>query len=60
MRYAANDGSDGQSAVLVDNYTGIGELSSVHELTRMFDYQHAEFLLKRSPLVTWDEPGRAT
>jgi hypothetical protein len=55
MRYAANDGSEGQSAELVDNYTGIGELISVHELTRMFDYQHAEFVLKRSPLVTWDE-----
>ena len=55
MRYAANDGSDGQSADLVDHYTGIGELISVHELTRMFDYQHSEFVLKRSPLVTWDE-----
>jgi hypothetical protein len=55
MRYAANDGSDGQSADLIDHYTGIGELISVHELTRMFDYQHAEFVLKRSPLVTWDE-----
>jgi hypothetical protein len=55
MRYAANDGSDGQPAELVDNYTGIGELISVHELTRMFDYQRAEFVLKRSPLVTWDE-----
>ena len=55
MRYAANDGSDGQHAELVDHYTGIGELISVHELTKMFDYQHAEFVLKRSPLVTWDE-----
>lgn len=55
MRYAANDGSDGRSAELVDHYTGIGELISIHELTRMFDSQHAEFLLKRSPLVTWDE-----
>jgi hypothetical protein len=55
MRYAANDGSDGQSAEFVDHYTGIGELIAVHELTRMFDYQHAEFVLKRSPLVTWDE-----
>jgi hypothetical protein len=55
MRYAANDGSDGQSAELVDSYTGVGELISVHELTKMFDYQHAEFVLKRSPLVTWDE-----
>lgn len=55
MRYAANDGSDGQSAQLVDHYTGIGELISVHELTKMFDSQRADFLLKRSPLVTWDE-----
>jgi hypothetical protein len=55
MRYAASDGSDGRSGEFVDHYTGIGELISVHELTRMFDSQHAEFLLKRSPLVTWDE-----
>jgi hypothetical protein len=55
MRYAANDGNDGSSAGLVDSYTGIGELISVHELTQMFDRQGAEFLLKRSPLVTWDE-----
>lgn len=55
MRYAANDGSDAQSTELVDNYTGIGELISVHELTRMFDKQHADFVLKRSALVTWDE-----
>jgi hypothetical protein len=55
MRYAANDGSEVGSAELVDNYTGIGELISVHELTKMFDSQRAEFLLKRSPLVTWDE-----
>jgi hypothetical protein len=55
MRYAASDGSDGQSEDLVDSYTGIGELISVHELTKMFDYQRAEFVLKRSPLVTWDE-----
>ena len=55
MRYAANDGSDAHSAELVDSYTGVGELISVHELTRMFDRRGAEFLLKKSPLVTWDE-----
>ena len=55
MRYAAGDGSDAHSSGLVDSYTGVGELISVHELTRMFDRQGAEFLLKRSPLVTWDE-----
>ena len=55
MRYAANDGSDAHSAELVDSYTGVGELISVHELTRMFDRRGAEFVLKKSPLVTWDE-----
>jgi len=55
MRYAAADSSDGHSGDLVDSYTGIGELISVHELTKMFDRRHAEFVLKRSPLVTWDE-----
>lgn len=55
MRYSSNDGLGGQSQDLVDTYTGIGELVSVHELTRMFDSQRAQFLLKRSPLVTWDE-----
>jgi hypothetical protein len=55
MRYAANDGSDGQSPDRVDHYTGIGELVSVHELTQLFDRRQAEFILKRSPLVTWDE-----
>jgi hypothetical protein len=55
MRYAASDGSDEHSAGFIDHYTGIGELISVQELTKVFDSQHAEFLLKRSPLVTWDE-----
>jgi len=34
MRYAASDGSDNQATDRVDNYTGIGELVSVHELTQ--------------------------
>ena len=40
---------------VVDHYTGIGELASVYELTRLFDSHHATFVLKRSLLVTWDE-----
>lgn len=40
---------------LVDTYTGIGELTSVYTLARLFDSQHAQFILKRSQLVTWDE-----
>jgi len=55
MRYAAGDGSDNQATDRVDNYTGIGELVSVHELTQLFDRHRAEFKLKRSLLVTWDE-----
>ncbi len=55
MRYSASDGSENQSPARVDNYTGIGELVAVHELTKLFDRDHAEFILKRSPLVTWDE-----
>ena len=39
----------------VDTYTGIGELNSVYELTRLFDGHRATFTLKRSLLVTWDE-----
>lgn len=40
---------------LVDTYTGIGELASVYALTRLFDAHHAQFILKRSLLMTWDE-----
>jgi hypothetical protein len=40
---------------VVDHYTGIGELASVYELTRLFDTHQAGFVLKRSLLVTWDE-----
>lgn len=56
LRYAPpqtahSDGSEGY----VDTYTGIGELASVYTLTRLFDAHRANFLLKRSLLVTWDE-----
>ncbi len=39
----------------IDTYTGIGEVASVYQLTRLFDAEHARFILKRSLLVTWDE-----
>ena len=39
----------------VDTYTGIGELASVYNLTRLFDSHGAHFILKRSMLTTWDE-----
>ncbi len=53
LRYAPAGASS--SEPVVDNYTGIGELASVYELTRLFDAHHATFVLKRSLLVTWDE-----
>ncbi|HEY4046783.1 MAG TPA: hypothetical protein VGM27_07955 [Acidobacteriaceae bacterium] len=39
----------------VDTYTGVGEVVAVHHLTRLFDAHHADFILKRSLLVPWDE-----
>jgi hypothetical protein len=53
LRYAS-PGAD-PSEPVVEHYTGIGELASVYELTRLFDAYHANFILKRSLLVTWDE-----
>jgi hypothetical protein len=38
-----------------ETYTGTGEATAIYELTRIFDTHHADFTLKRSLLVTWDE-----
>jgi hypothetical protein len=38
-----------------ETYTGTGEATAIYELTRIFDNHHADFTLKRSRLVTWDE-----
>jgi hypothetical protein len=57
LRYAEfpADTSHDTSKVYFDTYTGIGEVESVYELTRLFDSRKATFTLKRSQLVTWDE-----
>ena len=56
LRYAISaDASRDPSKVYFDHYTGIGEVESVYELTRLFDSRNATFTLKRSQLVTWDE-----
>jgi hypothetical protein len=57
LRYApyATYASPAVARDYVDTYTGVGELNSVYELTRLFDDHHASFTLKRSLLVTWDE-----
>src|SRR5271168_973121 len=54
LRYIP-EGSSPDLEKVVDHYTGIGELASVYELTRLFDTHQASFVLKRSLLVTWDE-----
>ncbi len=54
LKYAPA-GVDPMQEPVVDNYTGVGELASVYELTRLFDAHHTSFVLKRSLLVTWDE-----
>lgn len=57
LSYASQVPDNGKTAPenLVDTYTGIGELSAVYTLTRLFDAHHAQFTLKRSRLMTWDE-----
>jgi len=54
LRYAPSGVMRGSEPV-VDHYTGIGEVASVYELTRLFDEHRCSFILKRSLLVTWDE-----
>jgi hypothetical protein len=56
LRYAAPQASNETTQqAYVDTYTGIGELASVYNLTRLYDAHQATFILKRSLLVTWDE-----
>jgi hypothetical protein len=57
LRYAPpqTSVSDVETGAYVDTYTGIGELASVYDLTKLFDGHKATFTLKRSLLVTWDE-----
>ncbi len=55
LRYAHPTTDPAISSSYIDTYTGIGEVAAVYRLTRMFDQHHAQFVLKRSLLVTWDE-----
>ena len=55
LRYAHPTTDPAIASSYIDTYTGIGEVAAVYRLTRMFDEDHAQFILKRSLLVTWDE-----
>jgi len=47
--------SSGYPGVPDETYTGTGEVTAIYDLTRMFEAHRANFTLKRSRLVTWDE-----
>ncbi|MGC1783970.1 MAG: hypothetical protein WA708_15715 [Acidobacteriaceae bacterium] len=55
LRYAPPASEETLTDSYIDTYTGIGEVASVYRLARLFDAHHAQFILKRSLLVTWDE-----
>lgn len=55
LRYAHPTTDPGAASSYIDTYTGIGEVAAVYRLTSMFDADQAQFVLKRSLLVTWDE-----
>jgi hypothetical protein len=55
LRYAHPTADQAKSSSYIDTYTGIGEVAAVYQLTRMFEEDRAQFILKRSLLVTWDE-----
>jgi hypothetical protein len=55
MRLVTPDIQRSLNDTVDDTYTGTGEASAIRDLTRVFDAHHADFILKRSRLVTWDE-----
>jgi hypothetical protein len=55
MRLVTPDLQRALNDTVDDTYTGTGEASAIRDLTRVFDAHHADFILKRSRLVTWDE-----
>ncbi len=55
LRYASPTTEEMLPDSYIDTYTGIGEVASIYQLTRLFDAHNAQFILKRSLLVTWDE-----
>jgi hypothetical protein len=55
LRYAPANPTIDSTDDLHDHYTGIGEVQSIFQITRLFARRGLDFLLKRSSLVTWDD-----
>lgn len=43
------------NSVILDHYTGVGEVMAIHELDRLFASLHRGMRLKRGRLLTWDD-----
>jgi len=43
------------NAVILDHYTGVGEVMAIHELDNLFSSWHRVMRLKRGRLLTWDD-----
>jgi hypothetical protein len=43
------------NAVILDHYTGVGEVMAIHELDNLFGSWHRVMRLKRGRLLTWDD-----
>jgi hypothetical protein len=43
------------NAVILDHYTGVGEVMAIHELDNLFTSWHRAMRLKRGRLLTWDD-----
>lgn len=55
LRYARTANESVSGGPVFDHFTGVGEVQSVFHLTRLFERRGADFALKRSGLVPWDE-----
>ena len=43
------------NTVILDHYTGVGEVMAIHELDNLFSSWHRVMRLKRGRLLTWDD-----
>jgi hypothetical protein len=55
VHYAKTCGQNGANGPVCDHLTGVGEVQAVFHITRLFERRGAEFVLKRSSLVPWDD-----